>query len=164
MVSGQSLHSVSSPSSSQPQSRVVVTRRQHVDETNSDVQKLLDAGMGTVEECIQAIEVYGTANMAFDPMMKLQDEKTMSEDTPLPLFSVSEGLTMPVFPHQPVMKFVYKLLYCMNVLICMYAFLRTDKVAISVKDVKDQFLKLKELGAVLKKLSEKFPGIFCMHI
>jgi hypothetical protein len=137
-VSGQSLHSVSSPSSSQPQSRVVVTRRQHVDETNSDVQELLDAGMGTVEECIQAIEVYGTANMAFNHMMELQEKTTVSEDTPLPLFSVSEGLTMPVLPHQPVTK--------------------TDKVVISVKDVKDQFLKLKELGAVLKKLSEKFPG------
>ena len=96
-------HSVSSPSSSQPWSRVVVTCRQYIDETNEEVQELLDAGMGSVEECIQAIEVYGTANMAFNHMMELQEKGPLSEESLLP---VSEGHTVLALPHQPAIECV----------------------------------------------------------
>ena len=36
--------------------RRVITHRQQVDESNDEVQQLLEANMGTVEECIRAIE------------------------------------------------------------------------------------------------------------
>ena len=48
----------------QSQSKGVITHQQYVDETNEEVQKLLEAEMGTVEECIRAIELYGTAAAA----------------------------------------------------------------------------------------------------
>ena len=54
--------------SSQPNTRVVVTHIQHIDETNEEVQALLDAEVGTVEECIRAIEMYGTAETAIHHM------------------------------------------------------------------------------------------------
>ena len=47
---------------------MVVTHRQHIDETNEEVQALLDAEVGTVERCIRAIEMYGTAKIAIHHM------------------------------------------------------------------------------------------------
>ena len=44
---------------------MVVTHRKNIDETNEEVQALLDAGVGTVEECIRAIE---TAKIAIHHM------------------------------------------------------------------------------------------------
>ena len=60
--------------STQPQTGVVVTHRQHIDETNEEVQALLDAEVGTVEECIRAIEMYETANIAIHHMDEPEEE------------------------------------------------------------------------------------------
>lgn len=54
------------------ESRVVVAEQQVIDEANEEVQKLFHADMGTVEECIAAIEMYGTASKAFKHMLKKQ--------------------------------------------------------------------------------------------
>ena len=50
----------------------MVTYRPQIDETNEEVQKLLDAGMGSTEECIRAIEMYGTAHIATNNMMEME--------------------------------------------------------------------------------------------
>ena len=52
----------------------MVTHRQHIDETNEEVQALLDAGVGTVEECIRAIEMYETAKIAIHHMDEPEEE------------------------------------------------------------------------------------------
>ena len=50
----------------------MVTYRPQIDETNEEVQKLLDAGMGSSEECIRAIEMHGTAYVAINHMMEME--------------------------------------------------------------------------------------------
>ena len=74
-------------SSSQPQSRVVVTVQQTIDETNEEVKTLLNADMGTVEMCIRAIEMYGTADIAFRHMIEQEEAGTLMQ--PLPVFDDS---------------------------------------------------------------------------
>ena len=85
-----------SSSSPQPQARVVVTERQHIDETNQEVIELLDAEMGTVEECIRAIELFGSAEIAFDRMMQSQEKGGLFQERNIPVWSVSQ------IPHLPV--------------------------------------------------------------
>ena len=60
--------------STQPQTRVVVTHIQHIDETNEEVQALLDAGVGSVERCIRAIKMYRTAETAIHHMDEPEEE------------------------------------------------------------------------------------------
>ena len=69
-----------SPSSA---TRVVVTHRQPIDETNHDVKKLVEAGIGTTEECIRAIEEFGTAQIALDRMMEM--EEGFFQEVPVPM-------------------------------------------------------------------------------
>ena len=52
----------------------MVTHRQQIDETNEEVQQLLDAEMGSPEDCIRAIEMYGTAHIAMNHMMEMEEE------------------------------------------------------------------------------------------
>ena len=59
-----------SPSSA---TRVVVTHRQPIDETNQHVKQLVEAGIGSTEECIRAIEAFGTAQIALDHMMEMEE-------------------------------------------------------------------------------------------
>ena len=61
-----------SPSSTHSRTRVVVTSREAIDETNPEVQLLLDVEMGTPAQCINAIEKYGTAHNA---MLKMEEEE-----------------------------------------------------------------------------------------
>ena len=68
----------------------MVTHREAIDETHPEVQLLLDAEMGTPEQCIRAIEMYGTAHNA---MLKMEEEEEEEEDT---LF---HGVTSVLIPH-----------------------------------------------------------------
>ena len=52
----------------------MVTQRPPVDETNPEVTLLLDAEMGTTEQCIRAIEMYETAHLAMGHMMEMEAE------------------------------------------------------------------------------------------
>ena len=70
--------------SSHPQTRVVVTHRLAIDETNEEVQQLLDAEMGSTEECIRAIEIYGTAHVAMNHMMEMEEE-ALFQDVAVPI-------------------------------------------------------------------------------
>ena len=63
---------------SETHSRVIVTQQQHIDETNEEVQELLDAEMGSVEECIRAIELYGSAHVAAQHMMAEEETGALS--------------------------------------------------------------------------------------
>ena len=49
---------------------MVVAEQQVIDGANEEVQKLFHSDMGTAEECITAIEMYGTASEAFKHMLK----------------------------------------------------------------------------------------------
>lgn len=84
-----------SPSSSHSQSRVVVTHTQPVDETNDQVQLLLEAEMGTPEECIRAIEAHGTAQIAMDHMMEVE-EGALFEDVSVPMQYGVEECAVPI--------------------------------------------------------------------
>ena len=70
--------------SSQPQSRVVFTERPVIDESNEEVQELLETKMGTVEQCIRAIELYGTAHIAINHMMEMEQRVQPSDAGLLP--------------------------------------------------------------------------------
>ena len=90
-----------SPSSA---TRVVVTHRQPIDETNHDVKKLVEAGIGSTEECIRAIEAFGTAQIALDHMMEM--EEGFFQEAPVPMqhemeIPVHSQMTGPVHT-QPV--------------------------------------------------------------
>ena len=65
--------------SSQPKlkSRVIVIHQPDIDETNEEVQELLEAEMGTVEECIRAIELHKTARIAYHHMMELKEKEAL---------------------------------------------------------------------------------------
>ena len=81
-----------SPSSStQLRSRVIVIYHQHVDENNEEVQQLLEAEVGSVEECIRAIEVYGTADVAFNHIMELKEKEAIFQDSHLPIMPFVQG-------------------------------------------------------------------------
>ena len=81
----------------------MVTEREHIDETNEEVKELLDAEMGTVEECIRAIELYGTAYAAFPHMMEAQEKGELFQESDLPMLLIPsipqplvEGVQPPV--------------------------------------------------------------------
>lgn len=86
-----------------PKSKVVVTYSQRIDQTNEQVHELLEAEMGTVEECIRAIEMYGTAEDALDHMMSLQQED--QESTP-EIFPKNHEHGRPTTPSPTVTGFV----------------------------------------------------------
>ena len=77
--------------SSQPESEAVIKYQEHIDQTNEEVQKLLQAEMGTVEECIRAIELYGTATKAAPHM---EQEEALHLESSV-LFSSSEENSAP---------------------------------------------------------------------
>ena len=144
-------------SSTQLRSRVIVTYHQNVDENNEEVQQLLEAEVGSVEECIRAIEVYGTADVAFNHIMELKEKGAIFQDSHLPIMpfvqeNASAGAPQPgmtgfVANYFPVYNYVYAILP------------RTQDIIISVKNIGEQYLKLDELGLVLHQLSLNFPGI-----
>ena len=65
---------------------MVFTERPVIDESNEEVHELLEAEMGTVEQCIRAIELYGTAHNAIHHMMETE-ERVQTADAELLLFS-----------------------------------------------------------------------------
>ena len=81
-------------------SKIVVTHRPQIDETNEEVQQLLEAGMGSIDECIRAIEMYGTAHLATNHMMEME----MEEDEAL--FQDGNLQIQREIPIQPVTRFV----------------------------------------------------------
>ena len=139
----------------QPQSsdsKIVVTYRPQIDETNEEVQQLLEAEMGSIDECIAAIEMYGTAHLATNHMMMKEDE-TFFQDGSLQM--QSNGSEIPV---QEITRFVacYKYYYNNNVTIKHYS---PDVIDISLGSVENEYLKLDALGKVLYKLRSDFPGM-----
>ena len=97
---------LSSPSTT----RRVITHRQQVDESNDEVQQLLEANMGTVEECIRAIEHYGTANIAYHKM-QIETDDSLFHDS-----GVSESQALTVSKQQVARcvkrPFLYVGCYC----------------------------------------------------
>ena len=87
----------------QPQARVVVTELQAIDDTNEEVKELLDADMGTVEECIRAIELYGTAIDAFPHMMESQEMGALFQESGFSMLPTSQK---PQPPAQEIARFV----------------------------------------------------------
>ena len=81
-----------SSSTIKSQTRIVVTCQQLVDDTNPEVQLLLDAEMGTPEQCIRAIEIHGTAHEAMDYMMEIVAEE---DEGFFPMLPVSQDLSLP---------------------------------------------------------------------
>lgn len=85
---------------------MVVTERQHIDETNLEVMELLDAEMGSVEECIRAIELFGSAQIAFDHMMQSQEKGGLFQESNIPVQPVSQMPQRPVDSQQANARFV----------------------------------------------------------
>ena len=84
-----------------------MTLQQPVDETNLQVQLLLDAEMGTPEQCVRAIEMHGTAHEAMDHMMEIQieeDDGFFQGGVSIPTEPVLEE---PSLPSQHVTRSVY---------------------------------------------------------
>ena len=100
-------------SSSQPQSRVVFTERPVIDESNEEVQELLEAEMGTVEQCIRAIELYGTAHNAIHYMMETEERVQMG-DVELLTFSPVHNVSSEFAQEMPGFVFRCFLCYCNN--------------------------------------------------
>ena len=92
------------------QSRIVVTRQQLVDENNPEVLLLLGAKMGTLEQCIRYIEMYGTANLAINIIEgESEEDKGLFQDsTNAP---VQQEFQVHVLPSQQVTRSVYVFLY-----------------------------------------------------
>ena len=141
--------------SSQPKlkSRVIVIQQPDIDETNEEVQELLEAEMGTVEECIRAIEVHKTAKIAYHHMMELKEKEALLQDIHLPVIPGSR--VMPEVSEPGLAGFVRKIF--LEFILCKLCF-RTGDIVISVKKVDDKYLRLEELGNVLNQLSLTFPG------
>ena len=86
---------------------MVITHRQPLDESNEEVQKLLEAEMGTPEECIRAVETYGTAEAAMNCMMEI-DEGGLFHDVEVPM---QYGMEEPsIHIQKKVLRFVEKTL------------------------------------------------------
>ena len=63
-------------------------------ESNDEVQKLLEADMGTLEECIRAIERYDTAQVALKHTMQIElGEEVILSDSNTTMHRASEKLT-----------------------------------------------------------------------
>lgn len=130
---------------------MIVIQQPDIDETNEEVQELLEAEMGTVEECIRAIEVHKTAKIAYDHMMELKEKEALLQDIPI----ISESRVMPDVSEPGLAGFVRK--FFLDIFLCKVCF-RTGDIVISVKKVDDKYLRLEELGNVLNQLSLTFPG------
>ena len=113
--------------SSQPQSRVVFTERAVIDESNEEVQELLEAEMGTVEQCIRAIELYGTAHKAMHYMMEMEERENVLQTSDVqmlpfsPVHDVSPEL--PQRLHGFVVCCCLVLCHCNSITVCMYILL-----------------------------------------
>ena len=85
----------------------MVTHRAAVDETNPEVQQLLDAKMGSPERCIRAVKMYGTAHLAMNYMMKEEAEKNE-----FPLLESARSPTLPMLqgPIQQVRRYCVAML------------------------------------------------------
>ena len=138
-------------SPSQFKSRVVVTHHLHIDETNEEVQALLEAEMWTVEECIRAIELYGTADVAFNHMMELKEKGVQLEDSQFPLLPVVKAHEIA---GASLEKTRFVMLHYKNALLTPILS-RAEDILFTVKK---EYLTLKELGLVLRHLSLNFPG------
>ena len=96
----------------------MVTYRPQIDETNEEVQKLLDARMGSSEECIRAIEMYGTAHIATNHMMETElDEEDEGLFQGAPVQRAVE-----VLPSQHIKSVYY---YHLSLEVYLYHFLQT---------------------------------------
>ena len=103
-------------SSSQSQSRVVFTERVVIDESNEEVQELLEAEMGTVEQCIRAIELYGTAHIAIHYMMDLEERENVLQTTDVQMLTFSPVHDVsPEFPQRLHGFVVYCCFFCVIV-------------------------------------------------
>ena len=78
----------------------MVTHRPQIDETNEEVQQLLEAEMGSIDKCIRAIEMYGTAHLATNHMieMEMEEDEAFFQDGNLQI--------QREIPIQPVTRFV----------------------------------------------------------
>ena len=86
---------------------MVFTERPVIDESNEEVQELLEAEMGTVEQCIRAIELYGTAHIAINHMM--EERVQMGHVRMLPFSPVHD--VSSEFP-QEIPGFVFSCFLC----------------------------------------------------
>ena len=68
-----STHARPSFSQSTSKTRVVTIYKQPVDENNPEVQLLLEAETVPLEECIRAIEIFETADVALDHMTETEE-------------------------------------------------------------------------------------------
>ena len=88
--------------SSKTQSKFIVIHRRHIDENDKEVQELLDAGvLGSVEMCIKAIEVHGTASAAINHIMVLEEKKAELEENHDLTYPASQEHLTPVFIPYP---------------------------------------------------------------
>ena len=131
-----------------PKSKVVVTYSQRIDQTNKEVQELLEAEMGTVEECIRAIEKYGTAEDALDHMMNLQQEDQKSTPEIFPMYHEHGRPTAPLPTVTGFVMYYDSVSSKFNNTTPS----RAKQISISVTCVEEQYLKLEELGRVLHEL------------
>ena len=88
---------------------MIFTERPVIDESNEEVQELLEAEMGTVEQCIRAIELYGTAHKAIHCMVDTEEGIQIGDVKLLPLFPVHD--VSSEFP-QEMPGFVFSCLPC----------------------------------------------------
>ena len=69
--------------------------------------------MGSVKECIRAIEVYGTADVAFNHIMELNEKGAIFQDSHLPIMPLAgapqPGMTGFVANYFPVFIIMYTL-------------------------------------------------------
>ena len=69
--------------------------------------------MGSVEECIRAIEVYGTADVALNRILELKEKGAIFQDSHLPIMPFVQGNALAGAPQQGMTGFVanYFLVY-----------------------------------------------------
>ena len=143
---------------------MVVTHRQHIDETNEEVQALVDAGVGTVERCIRAIKMYETAETAIRHMDEPEEEGEEGEGEAL-----SPGRSLPMLSEQHEVPSDVNLSFIAYVSLLNYdkrhynVCCSAEEIIISFKEVEDKYLRLDELGTVLHQLSQNFPGTYCTY-
>ena len=146
VYAGQTASTFPEMNSPDPKSKVVVAYSQRIDQTNKEVQELLEAKMGTVEECIRAIEMYGTAEDALDHMMNLQQEDQESTPEVLPMYH-ERGR-----PPSPTVSGFVVYYDSVSSKFNDTTPSRAKQISISVTCVEEQYLKLEELGRVLHEL------------
>lgn len=128
-----------------------------VDENHSIVKDLVSAGY-TVQQGIDAMEKYGTLEGALDYLGTIdidEEEDELFPSTYKPQLSSEDSQPNDTFK----MKW-YVACYMHEAVILVSMYRRKDDPPTihSDPEVEDGYLNLKELGSVLKKLSEIMPG------